>query len=125
MITCKQIPYQLISYNSLINVPIVYHPIHDYIKSLVAPLFGVEINDMHIPNKGVRSICEARHMAIYLVRKYCGYTQEITASVFNRDRSTLVNSNYSFENLIFSDKEYGKRLAICEEIIIKHLNSLV
>ena len=81
------------------------------IIKIVSELTGVELKDI-LGNKRERQRVEARHVTIYLIKKYCpSLTLKTIGGYFNRDHTTVIHSinnvndkldihDYGYKNLV-------------------------
>lgn len=72
---------------------------------------------MRIPVEKMRSkrrdleICEARHMAMFLIKKYTGASLSAIGKFFgNRDHTTVIHSIKHVNDMITTEKGYREKI---------------
>ena len=66
-----------------------------------------------------REIVEARHMAMYLIRKHCRYSLiKIGMLIGNRDHSTVIHANANIDGLLDVDKS----VRTAHDNVISHID---
>ena len=90
------------------------------ILSVVSSHYGVSIEDLK-SNKRTESIANARHVAMYILRKLTTLSQNEVGQTFNRDHATVVSSCKKIEDHIKTKKNIGTEIkALIKEI--KNIN---
>lgn len=96
---------------------------HNKIIYIVSDCCRVDQKLLLAPNKGKREICDARHIAAYLIRNLSrNYTLARIASILNRTPAATKHSMKVVPDLCISDKEFFNRFDRCNEAVKKYLN---
>ena len=86
------------------------------IINAVSKKYGIPVEDLKSKKK-TDSIANARHVAIYVVRKILGLSYPDIGKIFNRDHSTIVSSVNKVEINIRTKKNYDSEIqSIIKEI---------
>ncbi len=86
------------------------------ILSVVSLHYGVSIEDLK-SNKRTENIANARHVAMYILRKLTNLSQNEVGQTFNRDHATVVSSCKKIEDHIKTKKNTGAEIrSIIKEI---------
>lgn len=104
---------------TMLNVRLVSKDIELDMLKEVCHMCGVNVKDIQAPNKGKREVCDARHIAAYLIQKYSTLSYDnIGKKVLGgRDHSTIIHSLRVTDKLLFSDKLFKARFIQCETAI--------
>ena len=94
--------------------------IEDMIITDVSVRFGVTVEQM-LGSRRKRSYVEARHAAVYLLKKYTNLTYMALAKIFGKkDHATMIHAVRTAESNLFYD---DFRLKV--EFVEKNLNSVI
>ncbi len=81
----------------------------DKIFNAVSAKYGVNENDIKGKSRR-REITNARHVAIYFIRKYTAYSLKQIANIFGRDHTTIMSSLESTESKISTEPFFEKEI---------------
>lgn len=90
----------------------------EYITRLVCNQFNIS-EDLLMSNLRTSDVALARHVSIYLCRTCSGLTQKETGDYFNKDHSTIINSEKAVKKKMLNDKEFKKTI----DVLIKLLKN--
>lgn len=96
--------------------------LHIQIMEIVCDCCLVTMEQLTAPNKISRECCDARHIGMTLIYKYCkGMTLKgIGAAFGGRDHTTVLSAKSKAQDLIDTDKEFRRKFN-CSETVIKYL----
>lgn len=97
-------------------------PLCDKIIEIVSDCCMLKVDAILAPERGDQLTCDARHIAIHLIKKYCDKPtlKTIGAMFGGRHHSTIINSQLTFHNLFESDKEFRRKYE-CSNNLVKNL----
>ncbi|MBI5368626.1 MAG: chromosomal replication initiator protein DnaA, partial [Planctomycetes bacterium] len=89
------------------------------IQEEVARYYGIKPTDLTSSKRGKANIAEARHLAIYLARTLTRMSQSEVGDLFNRDHSTVLNSEQVIARKLTEDADFSSTLKMLESRILK------
>ncbi len=75
------------------------------ILEMICFAFNVKLSDLSNCTRR-HKIVVPRQLAGHFISKYTRLPLRVIGDIFNRDHSTITNTNHVVDNLIFSDKRY-------------------
>lgn len=91
------------------------------IVKIVVKNYGFTLSELK-SNKRVKSLSLARHISMYLIKKYCAKSLSDIGAFFNRkDHSTVIHAIEKIENLIKSDSLFSQEIQKIENKILNKL----
>lgn len=100
----------------MMNIDVSPQVIVDRIFKIVSRRLNIEENEIKSKSKR-KEITNARHIVIYLIRKYTPYPLKQIGSIFGRDHSTIINSVEVVENKIKSEPLFEREISEIESEI--------
>ncbi len=96
--------------------------LHIQIMEIVCDCCLVTMEQLKAPQKISREVCDARHIAMTPIYKYCkGQTKTSIGEAFGgRDHSTVISSMRKADDLVTTNKDF-RRMFNCSETVIKYL----
>lgn len=100
--------------------------LHIQIMEIVCDCCLVKIEELQAPQKISRQCCDARHIAMTLIYKYCDtgenkHTKTKIGLLFGgRDHTTVISAMRKAQDLIDTNKDF-RRMFNCSETVIKYL----
>lgn len=70
-----------------------------------------------IGKRRTKHLAACRHMAMYLIRKYCRYSHKDTAAFFFKDHTTTIHAEKRIENSLFTKGDLFDDLLKLEKVI--------
>lgn len=95
---------------------------HNKIIYIVSICCQVDKELLLAANKGKREICDARHIAVYLMRYETKYTFAKISGILKRNTNSLHNSLRVVPVLYEREIEFSRQFDICKEMVNKYLN---
>lgn len=84
------------------------------IRELCKEYYGVSETDLKGRNKK-KKVSACRHMAIYLVLKYCGYKKTQVGRLFNRDHTSVIHAEKRVKNSLFTQQDLFNDLKLLQD----------
>lgn len=95
---------------------------HNKIIYIVSNCCRVDKELLLAANKGKREVCDARHIAVYLMRYDARYTFAKISGILKRNTNSLHNSLKVVSILYGRDKQFSMHFDACKEVVNKYLN---